>query len=50
MLGLSSEVGTIEPGKSADIIATSGNPLEDIRQLEKVNFVMKQGMVYNGRP
>jgi imidazolonepropionase-like amidohydrolase len=50
MLGLNAEVGTIEPGKSADIIATSGNPLEDIRQLEKVIFVMKNGMVYRGRP
>ena len=38
--------GVLEPGKLADIIAVSGNPLEDIRTLEDVKFVMKGGVVY----
>jgi imidazolonepropionase-like amidohydrolase len=38
-------VGAIEPGKYADIIAVDGNPLEDIKQLEQVKFVMKGGVV-----
>jgi imidazolonepropionase-like amidohydrolase len=40
------EMGAIEPGKYADIIATSGDPLSDITELEHVRFVMKGGMVY----
>jgi imidazolonepropionase-like amidohydrolase len=42
---LESEIGTIEPGKLADIIAVNGNPLEDIKTLEDVKFVMKSGRV-----
>lgn len=38
--------GVLEPGKLADIIAVSGNPLEDIRTLEDVKFVVKGGVVY----
>ena len=38
--------GSIKAGKSADIIAVSGDPLADIRQLEQVKFVMKEGRVY----
>jgi imidazolonepropionase-like amidohydrolase len=38
--------GSITPGKSADIIAVPGNPLADVRQLEHVSFVMKEGRVY----
>jgi imidazolonepropionase-like amidohydrolase len=38
-------VGTIVVGKLADIIAVPGNPLDDIRQTEKVFFVMKEGQV-----
>jgi imidazolonepropionase-like amidohydrolase len=45
-LGLSSEIGAIAPGMTADLIAVSGNPLEDIRALERVRFVMKDGKVY----
>jgi len=39
------EIGTIEKGKFADIIATKGNPLKDISELERVKFVMKGGKV-----
>lgn len=39
------EVGSIEAGKLADIIATPGNPLSDIKELERVSFVMKGGIV-----
>ncbi len=38
--------GAIEPGKFADIVAVSGDPIADITQLEKVQFVMKGGVVY----
>ena len=40
------DVGTIETGKFADIIAVRGNPLEDVTLLQKVTFVMKGGVVY----
>ncbi len=40
------ELGTVEAGKFADIIAFDGSPLEDIDQVEKVTFVMKGGTVY----
>ena len=46
LLGWSDRVGTIEPGKFADIVAVPGDPLTDIGVLEKVNFVMKGGTVY----
>jgi imidazolonepropionase-like amidohydrolase len=39
-------VGTIEPGKYADIIAVDSDPLTDVRALEQVGFVMKGGVVY----
>ncbi len=45
LLGLSSEVGTIEPGKSADIIAVAGDPLTDVKVLKNVAFVMARGEV-----
>jgi imidazolonepropionase-like amidohydrolase len=40
-----SQIGSIEKGKFADIIAVSGNPLMDLSELERVKFVMKGGMV-----
>ena len=46
LLGWSDKVGTIEPGKWADIVAVSGDPLKDITELERVKFVMKAGSVY----
>ena len=45
LLGLSSEIGTIEPGKSADIIAVTGDPLQDVAVLKKLDFVMVRGDV-----
>jgi imidazolonepropionase-like amidohydrolase len=46
LLGLSAEIGTLEAGKQADIIAVSGNPLDGIEAMESVHFVMKGGVVY----
>ena len=46
LLGEYSSLGSLVGGKSADIIAVSGNPLEDISILEEVDFVMKAGKIY----
>src|SRR6266566_111819 len=46
LLGHSTEVGSIKPGKFADVIAVSGDPLRDVSVLEQVDFVMKDGAVY----
>ena len=46
LLGHANEFGSIKPGKFADIIAVSGDPLADIHALENVKFVMKDGKVY----
>ena len=46
LIGKPEEFGSIRPGKSADLIAVDGDPLADIRVLEHVTFVMKEGMVY----
>jgi imidazolonepropionase-like amidohydrolase len=43
--GVEKEIGSIEKGKFADIIAVSGNPLTDVTEMERVRFVMKGGMV-----
>jgi imidazolonepropionase-like amidohydrolase len=45
LLAMQDRIGTLEPGKLADIIAVPGDPLEDIRALEHANFVMKGGAV-----
>jgi imidazolonepropionase-like amidohydrolase len=45
LLGWSDKVGTIEPGKWADLVAVDGDPLEDVRKLEAVKFVMKGGEI-----
>ncbi len=46
LLDMSANLGSIERGKFADIVAVPGDPLADITQLEKVHFVMKAGTVY----
>jgi imidazolonepropionase-like amidohydrolase len=46
LIGRAKDVGTVEPGKYADLIAVSGDPLKDVRVLENVGFVMKGGVVY----
>jgi len=43
-----STVGTIEPGKRADLIAVDGDPLRDIGAMERVREVMKDGVLYDG--
>jgi imidazolonepropionase-like amidohydrolase len=45
LLGWGGQIGQLKPGFYADIIAVSGNPLEDISAVERVRFVMKGGMV-----
>ena len=45
LLDLSDELGTIEEGKIADLIAVAGNPLEDITELERVTTVIRDGRV-----
>lgn len=46
ILKMSDKIGTVEPGKLADIVATDENPLQNIKAMEKVTFVMKEGIVY----
>ena len=46
LIGMSDELGTIEPGKQADLIAVGGSPLENIDELLDVDFVMKGGEVF----
>ncbi|HPF22977.1 MAG TPA: amidohydrolase family protein [Hyphomonas sp.] len=45
---MDADIGTIEAGKYADIIAVNGDPLKDVTELEDVDFVMKGGVVYKG--
>jgi len=46
LLGVGKVAGSLEPGKSADIIAVGGDPLKDVKVLKKVPFVMASGKVY----
>jgi imidazolonepropionase-like amidohydrolase len=48
LLGMQDSLGTIEAGKLADIVAVPGDPLADVSVMEKVDFVMKGGVVYRG--
>ena len=50
LLGWADQVGSIEPGKFADLVAVEGDPLADITTLEHVTFVMKGGQVVKSRP
>ncbi len=49
LLGADKELGTIEVGKSADLILVEGNPLNDISAIENVRFVMKAGEIMRNR-
>jgi imidazolonepropionase-like amidohydrolase len=46
LLRIDQRLGTIEPQKTADIVAVKGNPLDDISLMKEVAFVMKDGAVY----
>jgi imidazolonepropionase-like amidohydrolase len=46
LLGMQDSLGTIEAGKLADIVAVPGDPLADVTVMERVDFVMKGGVVY----
>ncbi|MGC2550347.1 MAG: amidohydrolase family protein [Candidatus Sulfotelmatobacter sp.] len=46
LLGWDGQIGSLEPGYFADVIAVSGDPLQDVGVLGKVSFVMKSGVVY----
>jgi imidazolonepropionase-like amidohydrolase len=46
LLGLTDKIGSVEKGKLADIIAVDGNPVQDIKVMQQVIFVMKEGVVY----
>jgi imidazolonepropionase-like amidohydrolase len=46
LLRMERQIGTIEPGKFADVVAVEGNPLEDIGALRRTVFVMKAGQVH----
>jgi imidazolonepropionase-like amidohydrolase len=46
LLGVDKEVGTLEAGKDADIIAVAGDPLRDVTVLKRVGFVMKDGKIF----
>jgi len=46
LIGKPGQFGSVRAGKFADLIAVDGDPIADIRQLEKVTFVMKEGVVY----
>jgi imidazolonepropionase-like amidohydrolase len=46
LLRIDAELGSVEQGKIADLVAVPGNPLEDIELMERVDFVMKEGVVY----
>jgi imidazolonepropionase-like amidohydrolase len=47
LLGASDRLGSIEPGKLADVIAVSGDPLQDVKALARVAFVMKEGVIHS---
>src|ERR1700726_835935 len=49
MLDMEGKVGVVAPGAFADIIAVNGDPLHDVKLLEEVQFVMKDGKVFQGK-
>jgi imidazolonepropionase-like amidohydrolase len=49
-MGWQDRIGSIDKGKYADLIAVSGDPLADITELERVEFVMKGGKIIKSDP
>lgn len=51
LIGASKDIGSIQAGRFADIVAVAGDPLKDVTELARVQFVMKGGTVYkrNGK-
>jgi len=52
LIGDAADIGSVQPGRYADLVAVSGDPLKDVTELERVSFVMKGGVVYKaaGQP
>jgi imidazolonepropionase-like amidohydrolase len=46
LMGMADQIGSVRQGKFADMVAVKGNPLTDVRILQNVQFVMKDGVVY----
>jgi imidazolonepropionase-like amidohydrolase len=46
LIGAAAEIGTVQAGRYADIVATSGDPLRDPAQFRHVHFVMKGGLIF----
>jgi imidazolonepropionase-like amidohydrolase len=49
MLDMEGKIGVIAPGAFADVVAVNGDPLRDIKLLENVDFVMKDGQVFRAK-
>ena len=46
LMGLADRIGSVAPGKLADMVAVKGDPVRDVALLKNVQFVMKEGVVY----